>query len=412
MNTKKYILSLCLMLILPLFASGQIYKSVSKREVEQIGKKTYKVSNGEITTVVNTVGSGLEDEYSKFLFRKSGNAEADSIFSDLNSKYGNLEEAALDIDKLLREVELDRKTNSDTNEALAFWIARRNRERKKKEQEANTIAENVLKQDPSVEDLIRLRYRFGNKPTYYINGVEVEQSIANKLYPGEIVKREIRTQDTASGNPNGEVWYTVTDKALDRIKIPLDLTYNYLFEDAGATTTSQLATYLKEKEDERRRLELKSIPVVRREKTADGGYVDIAVTPETINKQKEEQQVEDVVNYGPGTQVISRSVNNQRINRSSDNTGAPAVSPTPVTPAPRVGGTRSTVTYENNRTVPSQKPASQPTQNNKKEQKKVKKDAASKKEESTQKKSIRKIKEDRQNRYEDDSPEDGIYEEN
>jgi len=404
MNTKKYI-PLCLMLLLPLFVSGQIYKSVSKREAEQIGKKTYRLSNGEITTIVNTVGSGLADEYSKFLFRKSGNPEADSIFSDLNSEYVNLEEAALDIDKLLREVEFERKTNSDTNEALAFWIARRNRERKKKEQEADLIVENALKRDPTVEELARLKFRFGNKPTYYINGVEVEQSIANKLYPAEIVKREIRTQDTASGNPNGEVWYTVTDKALDRIKIPLDLTYNYLFDDAGKTSSNQLATYLKEKEEERKRLELKSIPVVRREKTKDGSYIDIVVSPDTPI-QENEQQVEDVVNYGPGTQVISRSVNNQQIIKASDQTETPTVSPS----TPFTGTIRKTppIDIKENKRVatPSGNEKKQPAQDNKK------KPQVKEKKEETPKKSVRQIKEDRQNRYDTDGFMDNINDEN
>jgi len=382
MNTNKYILLLCLILLFPLFAVGQRLKPVTKREAEQLGKKTYKVSTGEVTKVVNTVGSGLDDEYSQFLFRKPGNTEADSIFSDINSNYGNLEEAALDIDRLLREVELDRKTNSDTNKALDFWIARRNMQRKKKEQEADKIADNIIKRDPPVEELARMKLRFGGKPTYYINGVEVDNSIANKLYPGEILKRDIRTKDTASGNPNGEVWMTVTDKALQRIKIPLELTYNYLYEDAGTSSTKELATYLEEKEKERKRIEAKSLPVIKRERTANGEYVDIQISGSTgtttKNQPREPEQSRD-----SRTQVISRSVNNEIV-IGNDDQSTPVQSASPRQSQPVIKRQVET------------NPANTPEQTNQSRKQETKTD------EQSSKKSVKRIKQDRENRYNED----------
>ncbi|MBB4034691.1 hypothetical protein GGR21_000578 [Dysgonomonas hofstadii] len=393
MNTKKYILLLSLMMMLPLFAAGQRMRFVTKREAEQLGQKEYKASTGEVTKVVNTVGSGLDDEYSQFLFRKTGNAEVDSIFSDINSNYDNLEEAALDIDRLLREVDLDRKTNSETNEALQFWIARRNRERKKKEQEAGKVADNLLKRDPSVEQLIRDRYRFGNQPTFYINGVEVDNSVANKLYPGEIIKRDIRTKDTASGNPNGEIWLTVTDKALKRVKIPLELTYNYLYEEAETAPAKELATYLEEKEKERKRIEAKSLPVVRREKTSSGEYVDIPASGQSgttvIKSQVEEtEQARD-----SRTQVISRSVNDQVVFGREDQ---------PQTSQPASNRQSQPVIK---REVESN-PANTLPQNNQSQQQAKQKQEV--KNEQSSKKSVRKIKQDRERRYDEDGLE--IYE--
>ena len=347
-------------MLLPLFAFGQRYKSVTKREAEQLGKKTYVATSGEVTKVVNTVGSGLEDQYSQFLFRKPGNPEADSIFSNINSNYNSLEEAAIETDQLLRALELDRK-NSDTNEAIEFWIAKRNRENKKKEKEAEKIVNEVLKKDPTVEELALEKIRFGNKPTYYINGVEVEQSLVNKLYSAEIVKREIRAKDTASGNPNGEVWYTVTDKTLARLNIPLEQTINYLFRNTGLSSNNQLSKYLEEKEQERKRLE--SRPVIRRQKPDDGQLIDTRISPDN-NKQNQENNT----SRDSDTQVISRTINNEVVIGSENQ----------VTPD------SSTATNSSKKVTTSKFKKEEP------------------KKEKSPKRSVKKIKQERESRYDDE----------
>lgn len=334
MNTSKYIL-LSIMLLFPLFAMSQRLKPVTKREAEQIGKKTYILSTGEASKVVNTVGSGLEDEYSKFLFRKSNTAELDSIFGGVNSSYGNLEEAAIDVDRLLREVDLEQKINKGSNESLGFWIAKRNRDLRKKEKEAQSIVDNMPKEDPSIADLVRRRLRFGDKPTYYINGVEVSASVVNQLFQSEIIKRELRTTDTASGNPNGEIWFSVSEKALARVKIPVDMTLDYQFNETQIASgrnddekINQLSDYLITKEREERRSGLKPIPVVKREYTADGKYVDKAVV-KNIDVKREESTVpteEKEANTPSGTRVISRTVNSQQVNPTTSGYNVPAVS--------------------------------------------------------------------------------------
>ena len=50
---------------------------------------------------------------------------------------------------------------------------------------------------------------FGNEPTYFINGKEVDKIEVNRLRKKEIINKEVRTRNTVSGNPNGEVWYEV-----------------------------------------------------------------------------------------------------------------------------------------------------------------------------------------------------------
>ncbi len=348
MNANRFILLLNLMVLFPIFASGQNYRPPTKREAEQIGKKTYILSNGDTTKVVNTVGSGLRDSYSNFLFRKTHTAEVDSIFSDSKSDYSGLEEAALDVDKLLREVDLEKKLNSGRNDALAFRLARDNRNRKRKEQAAldvdkllrevdlekklNSgrndalafrlardnrnrkrkeqaalqIADSLLKnKDSSIQELTSMYVEFDGKPTYYINGVEVDRSFVNQLYPQEVIKREMRVNNTASGNPYGEVWILVPEKTLGRLKIPVYLTNNYIFENTTSATVADPTTIKK-------RTEPTPLPVIRREITADGRTIDTLV-PKTESKDKGAENASD-----RNTKVLSRTVNNQKVETSDD----------------------------------------------------------------------------------------------
>ncbi len=270
------------MLLLPLFVTAQILKPVTKREAEQIGKKTYILSTGDTTRVVNTVGSGLSDPYSKFLFRKNINPEVDSIFLDTKSDYNNLEEAALDVDKLLREIELEKRLNNENNDALAFRLASKLRNLKKKEQTASNTVDSLLKQDPSLAELTAMYLKFGDKPTYYINTVEVPYTLVNQLYPSEIVKREMRATNTASGNPNGEVWLLVTDKALNRIKLPTSITNNYIYKEHTNAPIGEKPNKL--------------------------------VPQSTTNSSSKEIPIKEVIDAPlTGTRVISRTVNNEAV---------------------------------------------------------------------------------------------------
>jgi hypothetical protein len=321
MNTSKYIILLLFMVLFPLFAVGQI-RNITKREAEQLGKNTYTTLSGEVTKVVYTVGSGLDNEYAKFLYLKTGDAEVDSIFSEISSNYSSLEEAALDIDRLLKDVNTEKRENFEGNNGLGFRISQGIRNLRKKEQEATKRVDELLSKDPTVEELTTLYLEYGDKPTYYINGVEVHHNLVNQLYPNEVIKREIRTTDTASGNPNGEIWYMVSEKALNRIKIPIEQTYNYMSNTAVASSSSpsgakekSLSNYLLEKEREKIKSSLKAEPVVRRETTVDGKHIDRVVSEPAKNEKSntnaiKEESSSDAI---PGTRVRSRTINNENV---------------------------------------------------------------------------------------------------
>lgn len=305
MSTSKYIIILISLLLFPLLADAQIYRAPTKNEAEQIGKKIYIISTGDTTRVVNRTGGGLTDKYSKFLFRKNQSAEVDSIFGETDPTYSGLEEAALDVDKLLREIEAEKRINNERNDALGFRLARDYRNLKKKEQTAINIADSLIKKDASIEKLTNMYIGFNGKPTYYINGLEVPFSVTNQLYPSEVIKREMRVTDTASGNPFGEIWYLVSEKTLNRLKIPVDLTTDYLFNNNVATTATSVP--VNSAAEAKKKTPKTPDPVIRREITADGKQIDRVVKTEEADIPEEKSTA------ASATRVISRTVNDEKV---------------------------------------------------------------------------------------------------
>ncbi|NDV78877.1 hypothetical protein [Dysgonomonas sp. 511] len=326
--------TLLIALFFPLFATSQIFKPVTKREAEQIGKNTYVTSSGEVTKVVNTV-KGL-DEYASFLLEDPA---LDSVYTNMNSSYNNLEEATLEIDKLLREIDIEQKLNKNPNDALGFRLSQFHRMKRLKEKQARALVDKYISErrneEPTVQELAMKMIKYGDKPTYYINGVEVPQSVTMQLNPSEVVKRELRVQGTFSGNPNGEIWYLVTDKALNRIKIPSDMALNKydkqtVSNESSIPTAEEASEYLERITREAKKSSLKPMPVVKREYTSDGKFVDKTVSPEKKEKKKPEvkkPQTTHTQEQTTGTRVLGRTVNNQQVETGDREERRPAPQP-------------------------------------------------------------------------------------
>lgn len=386
MIISKYIYILCPFIFFSLFAEAQTIKPVTKRQAKQIGKEIYVTTTGDTTLVVNAISKGLNTPETQFLFRKKDDAELDSIFSDKKSDYSSLEIATLDINRLLREVETEQKISKGNNSALSFRLSNKNRDMRKRELAAREISDEITQKERSVQELAALYAMFGDKPTYYINGVEVPQSVASQLYPSEIIKKTMRATDTASGNPNGEIWYTVSEKALDRIKLPINMAYS---SGPNATiyteTGKNLSTYIKEVErieKERNKASLKPQPVVRREITSDGKQIDRIVQDSKENPKNNESTY--------GTRVLSRTINDQKTNTSTETIEAPSSR----TPIPVV---RKTYT----------EPEKQETTSTSKQKEIRRIEQEPKEDKETPKKSVRRIKERHQNQ--DENKEDQEY---
>lgn len=203
MKTSKYIFLPVLMFFVSLTLLGQTK-----------GHRKLILSTGDTVLVVKQQ-SFLTSEDMRFLRKDTLKREA---IMDMKSDYNTLEAAALDIDKILGEIGVSQSLSKQNNESLSVRLATRNLRNLKKEQQAKNMWDSIMAKEPTVKELTEFYELFGNKPSYFINGVLVEEQVVNKLRPSEILSRNLRTIDTATGNPNGEIWYEVGEQTLRRLK--------------------------------------------------------------------------------------------------------------------------------------------------------------------------------------------------
>lgn len=190
-------------LILPDSIFGQIDRSQAKARYEELKAKGY-------IEPADTAFISVNDSLAKNLL----------LLDKEKTKYSTIEEAAMEVNRLLNTISSERVASRKINGGLAFKIEQRQLINKRKDKIAQDAWEEIMsKEETTVEDLVNLRARYGNRPTYYVNGYEVGQDVLNRIRESEVLTREYRIMNTASGNPNGEVWYEITSKAANRIKL-------------------------------------------------------------------------------------------------------------------------------------------------------------------------------------------------
>lgn len=314
MSANKYIIIFSILLLLPISAKAQRYKSVTERQAEQIGKDIYVTTSNDTTRVVNFISTGLDSPDTQFLKLDRTNAALDSLF--MQKVDYTSEEAMLDMNNLIDELEREKREIKGNNDGLSFRLASKKRDLRQKELEAKKIAAAAKKPDSkelSTQELAALYLKYGDQPTYYINEIEVPQSIVNQLRSSDIISKDLRIKGTVSNNPNGEVWITVTEKGLSRIKLP---------KDQRRQANDDFNQYLEEVRRAERIQEiegLESIPVVRRETSKDGQPIDTQTSPQ--------QKDSEGVVYSRGTRVLKRTVTNPNEsinNRSTEAERIPA----------------------------------------------------------------------------------------
>lgn len=214
MNTSKYIF-LIILFIIPAFALAQ-QKTKSNRG------GVYVVSTGDTTQVVNPVRIGTRNPEAQFLNRGKSPI-ADSIYDGINSSYNSLEASTLELYKLLEDVERNQPAETTGNTALKYHISVERTKEMRAEKLAKAKADSIMyaKKRSSADELTANYLKFGDKPTYYINNVEVDGELVNQLLPKDILERNVKIKDTASGNPNGEIWFKIKDKAAYDLGLPL-----------------------------------------------------------------------------------------------------------------------------------------------------------------------------------------------
>lgn len=206
MNISKYIILVLIASLLPFLAYAQ-----------KKGNK-YIVTTKDTTLIVSNRGE--KDPQNKFLFNKMG-ADADSVSAILKSDYNSLEGALMDIDRLIGQIEKDQILLKTGNTSLAYRLSRANIDSRDKEKRARIIADSIQQEmlKKSADELAQEYVKYGNKPLYFINGTRVQSEVVDRLSPNDVVKRDFIIQNTASGNPNGEVWITVTERAINKLNL-------------------------------------------------------------------------------------------------------------------------------------------------------------------------------------------------
>lgn len=208
MNTLKiYILSI--LLLVPLLVDAQVKSG-------RLGNGKYVVSTGDTTKIV--MQRGLKSPYSKFLF-DAPRELIDSLYAE-SGDHLSTTEAIRDVSSKLDKIERDQGILEAGNSSLSYRLSTEYIAANKKEKSARAYADSLLlARNKETEETLALNFLiYGDKSSYYVNGLQVSPQITTMLEPGDVVSRTVKTN---TPNPNGEVWLTLTDKALRRLKLPI-----------------------------------------------------------------------------------------------------------------------------------------------------------------------------------------------
>lgn len=210
MNANRYIL--IVLLILPVLAAAQ-----------KIGEKRYRVTTGDTTKIVSRLNTGLTGPEFEFLFSAKGKV-IDSLYNEIQPNL-TTSKAVKEVNDMLTEIERDQAILKAGNTSLSYRLSTEYITANKKEKSARAYADSLLLEQKrmSENELISKYLTYGDKPSYFVNGIPVNPEIANLLLPGDVISRDLKTN---TPNPNGEIWLVLTEKAVNRLKLPVEGIYN------------------------------------------------------------------------------------------------------------------------------------------------------------------------------------------
>ncbi len=199
--TSKNILLFVFLFLLPVGLSAQL------------GTRKYITRSGDTTVIVNN-RMGLQSEDARFLHDE----RISQGYLNKYNRYDILKEAADETDNVAKIIDVEKKETNPSSGSLGFRIAKKNIRYLHNEQKASRAAlGNQINTEASVEELTFLKEKFGGKPSYFINGIHVDASTAALVSQNDILSRGLKVSNTATGNPNGEVWYVVNTKTFQKL---------------------------------------------------------------------------------------------------------------------------------------------------------------------------------------------------
>lgn len=225
MLANRYIF--LLLLITPFACHSQSNVKQRLEEAMKKTKRTVVLPSGDTISTTNKRTHILNKEDLEFFRRDTINIDALNILYSGNSKYRSLEDAANNISELIDTIK-DEQDKKDRNQSLSFKLSQKNRNQWRKEREAEDEWEKRKSEESiklSVHDMVNIYEKYGDKPTYYVNGVNVDESVVNQLREADILSRQFKISNTASNNPNGEIW----------VEVPIAVAQNVLPDNASST---------------------------------------------------------------------------------------------------------------------------------------------------------------------------------
>lgn len=177
----------------------------------QVGMKKYITRSGDTTIIVNAA-SGLKAADARFLYDE-GSREG----LNRRSRYNRLKDAVDETNQVADVVEVESKETNPSSGSLGFRIAQKNIRYLQNEQKATRIAHENINRDATVEELTYLKEKFGGKPSYFVNGIQVTPELAASVSHKDLLSRDLKVTNTTTGNPNGEIWYVVNTKTFARL---------------------------------------------------------------------------------------------------------------------------------------------------------------------------------------------------
>lgn len=186
----------------------------------QVGKRKYVTRSGDTTVVVMAGSTGLHGEDARFLL----DPRASEDFLEKRSRYNRLKDAVLETEQVVGIVDEEHRTANSSAGSLGFRISQQNIRYLQNAQEAEQMERgNRINNRASAAEIAYMNERFGNKPSYFVNGVPVGAAEAARIPQNAVLSKELKVSNTSTGNPNGEIWMVVTSRAFDRLD--LDTSY-------------------------------------------------------------------------------------------------------------------------------------------------------------------------------------------
>lgn len=189
-------------------------KETSKQETTRIQKLLTPSQRKEKKDTDTVEESGVDEKN-----RDSKVVDKKSVFDKRPSKYKSLEEAALAAEALLESLKKEQGYSANAgsmSSRLSGGASKASfRNKTSGDVQPPVYKQSIVNSDSEKKTETESTTSFGNEPTYYINGKQVDKAEVDKLRKKDIVNREIRVKNTISENPNGEIWYEVSEMPED-----------------------------------------------------------------------------------------------------------------------------------------------------------------------------------------------------